>query len=61
MQADDDTGYKVFIWFLRDFLKKYFETELIDHELTLQGMTKAVGNCFIMFDEEDVVKPFNRG
>lgn len=57
VQADDETGYKVFIVFLRDFLKKYFEKELIDHELTLQGMTKAVGNCFIMFDEGDVVKP----
>lgn len=57
VQADDDTGYKVFILFLRDFLKKYFEKELIDHELTLQGMTKAVGNCFIMFDEEQEVKP----
>lgn len=61
VQADDDTGYKVFIWFLRDFLKKYFETELIDHELTLQGMTKAVGNCFIMFDEEQDVEPLQPG
>lgn len=57
VQADDETGYKVFIVFLRDFLKKYFEKELIDHELTLQGMTKAVGNCFIMFDEEQELKP----
>lgn len=61
VQADDDTGYKVFITFLRDFLKKYFEQQLIDDELQRKGFNKAIGNCFIMFDVEQDVEPLQPG
>lgn len=57
IQADDDTGYKVFINFLRFFLKKYFERELIDHELRLRGMTSAIGKVKIEFDVDETPKP----
>ncbi len=53
VQADDDTGYKVFITFLRDALKKYFEQQLIDHELALQKMNSSIGKCYIIFDKEE--------
>lgn len=51
VQADDKTGYAVFMEFLRDFLKKYFEAELIDEELKLKKM-KGVGSTKIIFGED---------
>lgn len=59
VQADDSTGYKVFITFLRDFLKNYFEKELIDHELQLKGFSNSVGKCEIIFDEEEKLEPLS--
>jgi len=54
IQADDKTGYGVFIAFLRFFLKKYFEKELIDAELALQpSLRQYVGTVKIVFDEEE--------
>ncbi len=59
VQTNDDTGYKVFINFLRDILKTHFEGELIDAELELAGYDKAVGHIMIKFDKskDDELEP----
>jgi hypothetical protein len=57
VQADSTTGYAVFIEFLRFFLKKYFEKELIDAELKLKGMSDAAGTVTIEFDKTEPIKP----
>lgn len=58
VQADDKVGYEVFIGFLRFFLKKYFERELIDDELKLKKM-KGIGTTKIEFNVDDPVEPLN--
>lgn len=58
VQADDKTGYAVFVEFLRFFLKKYFESQLIDEELKLKHMN-GVGSTKIVFDEDENAKPLD--
>jgi hypothetical protein len=53
VQADDKTGYAVFIAFLRKALKKYLEQQLIDHELRLRGRQNAIGKILIEFGENN--------
>ena len=59
VQTNDDTGYKVFINFLRDTLRTHFEGELIDYELELAGFSEAVGHVIINFDKskDDELEP----
>lgn len=49
VQTDEDTGFGVYLEYIRDTLKKTVENELFDVELELQGMDEAVGHIHLTF------------
>ena len=47
--TDDETGFAVFIEYLRDNVKTYFEKDLINEELELAGFSECIGHLKITY------------